>query len=174
LDGIPNESHVWGYRKPTAVSGTQITLDLIGDAGVDGKQAGLVELGLSNKQGRVLSVVIAQLEAEQFSAPDPSCEQENNRQPNHFGAEWRGRRPRQAGSCPEEPRHFGLREDVRIEPLMALRECVWIWKETLWLGPAAIEAEIIDVQHPAAARTRSESLMSLAPSSKSCGAQVRI
>src|SRR5206468_5709339 len=76
------------------------------DAAVDRKQARLVELGLSNKQGRVLAVVIAQSETEQFPAPDSSCEQENNRKPNHFGAERRGRRPRQAGSRTEEPRYF--------------------------------------------------------------------
>ena len=77
LGGIPNESHIWRYRKPTLFSGTQIALDLIGDAGVDRKQAGLMELELSNQQSRVSAVVIAQSELEQFPAPDPSCEQEN-------------------------------------------------------------------------------------------------
>src|SRR5213594_2601472 len=156
LDGIPNESHVRRHRKPVPDSGTQIALDLIGDAGVDRKQAGLMELGLSNQQSRVPAVVIAQSEPEQFPAPDSSCEQENNRKPNHFGAERRGRRPRQAGSRTEQPRHFRLREDIGNEWLMALWECVWIWKEALWFGPSSIEAEPINVHHPVSPGTRSK------------------
>src|SRR5262249_17483374 len=120
LDRIPNESDVGRYRKPMPFSGAQITLNFAGDAGVDRKQTRLVELGLSNKQGRVLAVVIAQSETEQLPASDSSCEQENNRKPNHFGAERRGRRPFQAGSRTEEPRHFHLREDIWNERLMAL------------------------------------------------------
>ena len=58
--------------------------------------------------------------------------------------------------------------------LMGLRECAGIWKEALWFGPAAIEAEPINVQHPVAASTRSETLLGLAPSPKSGGVQVRI
>src|SRR5882724_1999595 len=163
LSGIPNESHVRRHRKPMPFSGVQITLDLIDDAAVDRKQARLVELGLSNKQGRVLAIVIAQSKTEQLPAPDSSGEQEHNRKPNHFGAERRGRRPRQAVSRTEEPRYFRLREDIWNERLMALGECAWIRKETVWFGPAAIEAEPIDVHHPVAASTRSETFLRLAP-----------
>lgn len=55
---------------------------------------------------------------------------------------------------------------------MAWRERVWIWKEALWFGPAAIEAEPINVHHPVATSTRSKILLSLAPSSKCSGIQV--
>ena len=85
LDRVPNESDVCRYRKPMPFSGAQVTLNFTRDVAVDRKQARLVELGLSNKQGRVLAVVIAQSETEQFPAPDSSCEQENNRKPNTSG-----------------------------------------------------------------------------------------
>lgn len=88
-------AYVRRHRKPVPDSGTQIALDLIGDEGVDRKQAGLMELGLSNQQSGVPAIVVAQSEPEQFPAPDPSCEEENNGKPNHFGTERRGRRPRQ-------------------------------------------------------------------------------
>src|SRR5207247_3769833 len=78
LDRVPNESDVRRYRKPMPFSGAQVTLNFTRDVAVDRKQARLVELGLSNKQGRVLAVVIAQSETEQFPAPDSSCEQERS------------------------------------------------------------------------------------------------
>ena len=58
--GVPDESCVWSSCEPPLGSGTQIALDLIGNAAIDRKQSGFVELRFANKQGRLLAIVVAE------------------------------------------------------------------------------------------------------------------
>jgi hypothetical protein len=67
-----------------------------------------------------------------------------------------------------------FREDVRLESLMRLRKQDGIGNETVGFGPAAIETEVVNVEHPSTSNAGSPMLLSLTPSLKRRRTEVQI
>jgi hypothetical protein len=72
---IPDKSCVRGTGEFPLASRTQATIKLIGDASIDRKQAGFIELRFSNVQSRFCLVVVAHRQAQKFPTPDSGGEQ---------------------------------------------------------------------------------------------------
>ena len=76
LEGVADEGRRGGERKFPPSPGLQIVINLLGNIAVERKQARLVELRLSNQQGRLPTIVIAQSQARQLCAPNSGGEQQ--------------------------------------------------------------------------------------------------
>jgi hypothetical protein len=66
--GIPDEGSIRGNGEFPLGSITQTTIDLIGNAAIDWKQARFIELRLSDVQSRFSAVVVTERPAQQFPA----------------------------------------------------------------------------------------------------------
>ena len=142
---------------------------------IDRKQARFIELRLSNVQGRFLPVVIAERQIQQFAAPDSRGEQQELSQAESASGRSGDAGLRcQARSRTEQFRHFGLGENVRLEPLMIWRKRTGVRNEALRFGPAAIQAEGANLQHANPPNPRSNVFVGVTPCLKRGSIQVRI
>jgi len=119
-------------------------------------------------------VVVAQGQAQQLPAPDSGGKQEHDRQSNQLGAKGRGRPSPQPCGGSQQFNNLLFREDVGLEPLMRLRKQGAIRNEALGLGPAAIEAEVVNLEHSVTSLTGSEMLLGPAPSLECSRIQVGV
>ena len=76
--GVPYEGRIRRNGEFPPASSTQIAVNLIGNATVDRKQTGFIELRLANVQSRFPFVVIADHHVQQFPAPHSRGEQQEN------------------------------------------------------------------------------------------------
>ncbi|PYU42169.1 MAG: hypothetical protein DMG53_20325 [Acidobacteria bacterium] len=84
----------------------------------------------------------------------------------HLGAKRRPRHPLQPRGGSQQPDHFLFGENVRLDALMRFGKPGWVGNEAVGIGPTAIEAEVINLEHSLTSTAGSEMSLSLTPSLK--------
>jgi hypothetical protein len=173
-DPVPDQRRLRGHGQAVLAPSLEVVLDLLDYIRVKGQQSRLVELGGSDEKGALLRVIIADGEPKQFTASETCGVEKHQGETNNLGAEWRRIDPGQVRTGGQEASGLRFGKDVRLDRLVRGWEEGAVRHKAVWLGAAAIKAQIADNAHLASSYRGAESFFHPAPFQEAFGGKVLI